>query len=66
MLTWPLRFLILAVTSAFFGFGGIAGSFGWLLRILFVAFLLLLIASTIARGLRGNTRTNYSRNPNPP
>lgn len=66
MFSWPSRYFVLSVISAVFGFGDIVGSFSGWVRILFVVFLILLIASTVVRGARGKSRTNYPRNSNHP
>lgn len=43
MLGWALTFFILAVLSAVLGFGGLAGTFAWAAKMLFVAFIILTI-----------------------
>lgn len=41
MLTWSLLFLVIAVVSAIFGFGGIAAASAGVAQLLFVLFSLL-------------------------
>ncbi|TNE66691.1 MAG: DUF1328 domain-containing protein [Alphaproteobacteria bacterium] len=48
MLGWALTFFILAVLAAALGFGGLAGTFAWAAKMLFVAFIILFIIMLIA------------------
>jgi uncharacterized membrane protein YtjA (UPF0391 family) len=66
MFTWSFRLFVLSVASAIFGFGDIAGGFAGILRILFIVFLLLLIATNTAQGLSEKSRKNYTRDPQSP
>ncbi|EHH67798.1 DUF1328 domain-containing protein [Gluconobacter morbifer] len=54
LLRWTVVFLILALCAAVLGFGGIAGDFAYIGKILFFVFLVLLIVSLIFG--RGRTR----------
>ena len=47
MLRWTLSFLILAIIAAVLGFGGIAADLAGIARILFFAFLILLVLSFV-------------------
>jgi len=53
MLGWVLTFLVLALIAALFGFGGIASTFAGIAQILFVIFLVLLVAALIFGAVRG-------------
>jgi len=52
MLKWAAIFFALAILAALLGFGGIAGSLSWAAQVLFVGFLLLMIASAVAGAIR--------------
>jgi len=45
MLSWAITFLIIAINDALLDFGGIAGTPSRIPRLLFVAFLVMFIAS---------------------
>ena len=47
MLYWSAVFFIIALFSAFFGFGGIADAAGGIARILFYLFLVMFVISLI-------------------
>ncbi|CAI9122048.1 DUF1328 domain-containing protein [Brytella acorum] len=47
LLRWTVIFLILALIAGVLGFGGLAGSFAYLGKILFFIFVVLLICSFI-------------------
>jgi uncharacterized membrane protein YtjA (UPF0391 family) len=50
MLGWAAIFFILAVISAALGFSGLAGAASWMAQVLFLVFLILLVASVVSRG----------------
>jgi len=52
MLKWALIFLVLAVVAAIFGFGGIAGGFALVAKILFFTFVIFFVVALIARGFQ--------------
>ena len=52
MLKWARRFVLVAVVAAIFGFGGLAGAFATVAKVLFFVFLGLVIASVILRVAR--------------
>jgi uncharacterized membrane protein YtjA (UPF0391 family) len=52
MLQLAVVCLIVALVAALLGFGGIAGSFVGVAKLLFVVFLILAIVSFLAGGLR--------------
>lgn len=47
MLVWIVTFFLLAVISAIFGFGGLAGTFASIAQFLAALFIILFIASLI-------------------
>jgi uncharacterized membrane protein YtjA (UPF0391 family) len=47
MLYWALIFFVVALIAAAFGFGGIASASAGIAQILFVIFLILLVASLV-------------------
>lgn len=47
MLKWTLIFFGLAIVAAIFGFGGAAGTLAFVAKILFFAFVVLLIVSAV-------------------
>ena len=47
MLYWALMFFVVALIAGAFGFGGIASASAGIAQILFVIFLILLVASLI-------------------
>lgn len=55
MLGMALTFFILALIAAVLGFGGLAGSFVAVAKILFFIFLALFVLSFVARALRGRS-----------
>ncbi len=52
MLHWALVFLVIALIAAVFGFGGVYVAAAGIAKILFFVFLVLLIVSLLAGGLR--------------
>ena len=50
MLRWSVTFLVIALIAAVLGFGGIAGSFVGVAKILFVVFLILAVLSFLGGG----------------
>lgn len=52
MLHWALTFLIIALVSAFLGFGGIAGASAEMAQIMFFFFIILFLLSLIVPRLR--------------
>ena len=52
MLYWALVFFIVALIAAVFGFGGISVAAAGIAKILFFIFLILLVVSLVAGGLR--------------
>jgi uncharacterized membrane protein YtjA (UPF0391 family) len=59
MLNWIITFFILAVVAAFFGFGGLAGTFADIAKFIAVIFVVLFVVGLIYRLVTG-------RNANPP
>lgn len=55
MLGWALVFFLLAIAAAFMGFFALAGIAAGIAKILFLVFLVLLVASFIARAIRGES-----------
>ena len=53
MLQLAIACLVIALIAAVLGFGGIAGSFVGVAKILFVVFLILAVLSFLGGGLRG-------------
>lgn len=47
MLKYALTFFVLALIAAIFGFGGLAASFAFVAKILFLAFVVLFVISLI-------------------
>jgi uncharacterized membrane protein YtjA (UPF0391 family) len=47
MIRWAILFAILALVAGVLGFGGIAGDFAFIARILLFVFVILLIVSLI-------------------
>lgn len=45
MLTWTIIFLVLALLAGVLGFSNIAGTFAGIAKVLFIVFLVLVIAS---------------------
>ncbi|MDP1576373.1 MAG: DUF1328 domain-containing protein [Cypionkella sp.] len=56
MLSWALTFLVVALSAAALGFGGIAGTSAGIAKILFFIFIALFVISLIARLLNGKSR----------
>ncbi|WP_342629860.1 DUF1328 family protein [Nguyenibacter vanlangensis] len=54
-LRWTLIFLVLALVSAAFGFGGLATNFAYIGKILFFIFLILFIVGLFFGRGRGRT-----------
>ena len=52
MLQLAISCLVIALIAALLGFGGIAGSFVGVAKILFVVFLILAVLSFVGHGLR--------------
>ncbi|AMV25139.1 hypothetical protein VT84_12140 [Gemmata sp. SH-PL17] len=52
MFRWAILFFIVALISAFFGFGGIAGDAAWIGQVLLFLFLILAVVSMLM-GRRG-------------
>jgi uncharacterized membrane protein YtjA (UPF0391 family) len=52
MLQLAIACLVIALIAAVLGFGGIAGSFVGIAKILFVVFLVLAVISFVAGGMR--------------
>ncbi len=52
MLQLAIACLVIALAAALFGFGGIAGSFVGVAKVLFVVFLVLAVLSFLAGGYR--------------
>ncbi len=55
MLQLALTLLILALIAAVLGFGGLAGSFVEIAKILFFVFIVLFLISAVVSALRGRT-----------
>ena len=47
MVRWAIAFAILALIAAFLGFGGMAGDFAYIAKILLFVFLVLFVVSLI-------------------
>ncbi len=54
MLQLAIACLVVALIAAFLGFGGIAGSFVGVAKILFVVFLIIALLSFVGGGFRRN------------
>jgi uncharacterized membrane protein YtjA (UPF0391 family) len=52
MLQWALAFLVLALIAAVLGFGGMAASFAWFGKVLFVVFIVLFLVSLLTGAIR--------------
>lgn len=48
MLSWAVAFLVIAITAAVLGFGGIAGTSTGIAKILFVVFLAMFVLAFVA------------------
>ncbi|OSQ44064.1 DUF1328 domain-containing protein [Thalassospira alkalitolerans] len=53
MLGWAVFCLILALAAAVLGFGGLAGTFVGIAKILFFVFIVLFVISLLVNALRG-------------
>jgi len=53
LLYYAVVFLLIAIVTAIFGFGGIASASAGIAQILFVVFLVLFVGTLILRALRG-------------
>jgi uncharacterized membrane protein YtjA (UPF0391 family) len=53
MLGWIVVFFLLALTAAFFGFSGLAGTFAGIAKFLALVFVVLFIASLIYSAVTG-------------
>ena len=47
MLRWALTFVILALLAAVLGFGGLAGDFSYIAKVLVMLFLVLFVVSLV-------------------
>ena len=47
MMRWAILFAILALAAGFFGFGGLAGDFAGIAKILLFVFVALLVVSLV-------------------
>lgn len=47
MLNWTITFFLLAIVASIFGFGGLAGTFAEVAKILAILFVVLLVASLL-------------------
>jgi uncharacterized membrane protein YtjA (UPF0391 family) len=52
MLRWALLFAILALIAGVLGFGGLAGDFAYITKILLFVFLVLFVLSLVLGGRR--------------
>lgn len=52
MLQWALAFLVLALIAAILGFGGMAASFAWFGKVLFIVFIVLFLVSLLTGAVR--------------
>jgi uncharacterized membrane protein YtjA (UPF0391 family) len=52
MLQWALVFMILALIAAVLSFGGLAASFAWIGKVLFVVFIVLFLVSLLTGAVR--------------
>ena len=57
MLGWTVFFAILALICAVLGFGGLAGAFVGIAKILFFIFLVIFVVTLVAHLMRGGTAT---------
>lgn len=55
MLGWAILFGALALVAAYLGFGMLAGLAATIAKVLFLIFLVLLIAGFVVRALRGDS-----------
>lgn len=53
MLNWAITFFLLAIVASVFGFGGLAGTFAEVAKILAVLFVILLVASLLYSAVSG-------------
>lgn len=57
MMNWIIKFFLLAVIAAIFGFGGIAGAFADIAKFLAVLFIVLFIAALAYNAITGRRTT---------
>ncbi|MFH1805490.1 MAG: DUF1328 domain-containing protein [Pseudomonadota bacterium] len=55
MLGWAIFCLVLALAAAVLGFGGLAGTFVGIAKILFFVFIVLFLVSLLINALRGRS-----------
>lgn len=55
MLSWAIGFFIIAIITAVFGFGGIAGGAATIAQVLFGLFLILFVVSLIMSLVNGKS-----------
>lgn len=55
--SWALTFLIIALISAAFGFGGMASASAGVAQVLFLVFFLLFVGAVLARIVKDDRRT---------
>jgi len=53
MIRWAITFAILALVAGVLGFGGLAGDFSYIAKILLFVFLVLLVVSAVLGRGRG-------------
>jgi len=53
MLSWAILFFILALVAALFGFGGFAGTFAGIAKVLLALFVIAFVVSLVFHGRRG-------------
>lgn len=53
MLNWSITFFLLAIIAGVFGFGGLAGTFAFAAKWLFIAFIALFALAIIANMVSG-------------
>jgi uncharacterized membrane protein YtjA (UPF0391 family) len=53
MIRWAIAFAVLALIAGVLGFGGMAGEFAWIAKILLFVFLILLVISAVVGRGRG-------------
>ena len=47
MIQWAITFAVLALISAVLGFGGLAGEFSYIAKILLFVFIILIVVSAV-------------------
>lgn len=55
MIRWAITFAILSLIAGVFGFGGLAGDFAWIAKILLLTFLVLFVIALVVGGRVVNT-----------